>query len=640
MRTEANENNGESHKDASEYVTGVEKSFTFTGCYYSVSSYDGHRGRACYICRNGIPTYLLSNIDGIIPEGKSVAIMGPSGSGKTTLLNTLTLAPTRGISTGSVVLNGEALTPNLFRQHCAYVPQNDHLFPFLTCRENISFAVDFLMGSLSKGEKNEQVDKLIQDLGLGTCQHVLCGNQFVKGLSGGQKRRLSLASALSKQATVLFLDEPTSGLDAAATAEVVAVLQRIQASRGVTVICTIHQPSSRVFSKFDFVLLLSGGKVVYFGPMSEVADYFHHLGHDAPPGVSLSEFILDLVNSDFGGAEQRAQVESLKQAWTRNARASASEPPAPLPQGANPPGTRLLRIFLERFASDLQVHLRRLSVLSVRDPTLYLSRMVINLVGGVLFAVVYLGARERNQEQVTNRMFLTAWLVSVPSCMGIIAVYCYNQEFQSVRREVRDGMYSAPSYLLARALMQIPFMVLLALSSLSIGAYAIANFRPEGFGRMLAAFSAAMWAFEMIAQAYGVAFGNPLVGMLAFNLTWFTAFLFAGFLVVSESIPWPLRALLYTSPLRWSIAAMVKAEFSGAEFAGARLVESGGGANSNGSVSLATAFVCDIPPTARQVENQLTMSVGTTVFRLSAGLIVALIQQFDPLLERAHFMTE
>jgi ABC-type multidrug transport system ATPase subunit len=565
--------------------------FTFTGCHVSVYLFSRwtHWFQHLPFFRNwGTLKSILCNVSGHVRGGEILAIMGPSGSGKSTLLKLLTLALTGGSSLGSIELNGCPLNCTLFQQHCAYVPQHDHLHPFLTCRQAIEFAVDFHMAFSPKKEKKARVDGLLRDLGLEACQHVMC-----EGLSGGQKRRLSVAIALSKAPAILFLDEPTSGLDSAAAAELVAFLQRVKSQRGVIIICTIHQPSSRVFNEFDSLLLLSAGQVVYFGPTSEAASYFTDAGHQPPTDVSLSEHILDIVNGDFGGEEKRTQVQRLLQQWTVRARIIV--PPAivneALPRNRNEAGSSAAR-----FVQHCKVHFRRQFLVSVRDPMLYHSRMWINLVACLLFATVYVEARQRNQEQVTNRMFLTAWMISVPTSMGIIAVYCYNQEFGSVRREVKDGMYSVFSYLVVNALLQVPFMVFLSLFALGAGAYGLADFRREGFKDMLFAFSAAMWAFEMIAQTYSVVFSNPLAGMLVFNLTWFTSFLFAGFVVVGESIPWPLRGLLYASPLRWAIAAMVKTEFRGAEFAGANLVIGDGG---NGS--MAAGFVCDIPPTARQV---------------------------------------
>ena len=187
--------------------------------------------------------YLLRDVCGLVPGGTDLAIMGPSGAGKSTLLNLLTLMPSNSQITGEVRLNGHPLTDAIFKRHCAYVPQEDHLWPFLTCRETIEFAADFYR-QLPPAERRSCVDSLLSDLGLESCQHTRCGNQFIHGLSGGQKRRLSLAVALVKRPAVLFLDELTSGLDSHAAAEIMAVVRRIARASCIAVVCTIHQVRS------------------------------------------------------------------------------------------------------------------------------------------------------------------------------------------------------------------------------------------------------------------------------------------------------------------------------------------------------------------------------------------------------------
>ena len=135
--------------------------------------------------------------------------MGPSGAGKTTLINALTLNAHYGIAMGSVKLNGQALSAEIFKEHCFVVPQQDKHWPYLTCRQTLLYATQ-LYNVVSKEEESLLVDELLEKMGL-----QICANTANARLSGGQKRRLSIGVALVKQPRVLFLDEPTTGLDAA-----------------------------------------------------------------------------------------------------------------------------------------------------------------------------------------------------------------------------------------------------------------------------------------------------------------------------------------------------------------------------------------------------------------------------------------
>ena len=280
--------------------------------------------------------HLLQKVSCELRGGTDVAIMGPSGAGKSTLLNLLTLVPSTAVVEGEIRLNGHLLTDSIFKRFCAYVPQEDYLWPFLTCRETIEFAADFYM-ELGYDERRTRIDRIISDLGLQSCQHTRCGNQFIQGLSGGQKRRLSLALALIKEPAVLILDELTSGLDSYAAAEIMTVVRRIARATGIIVICTIHQPSTRVYNEFDTVMLLSGGRVAYNGPTKGAVEYFEMAtGRAAPEDLSPCEFMLEVINSDFGGPDKKEQVSQLLAAWAdRPSTSAATSLARSLPSGGS-----------------------------------------------------------------------------------------------------------------------------------------------------------------------------------------------------------------------------------------------------------------------------------------------------------------
>merc|ERR1711971_987224 len=138
------------------------------------------------------------------------------------------------------------------------------------------------------------------------------GNEFLKGLSGGQRRRLSLACAFLKDPLCVFLDEVTSGLDAAAAAGITNFLQQLARSSDVIIACTIHQPSAKIFKGFDRLLLLSGGNVAYCGKVAEVDGYFKGLGIELPVQENPADCLLETVNADF---IDPATVSKIIDAW-------------------------------------------------------------------------------------------------------------------------------------------------------------------------------------------------------------------------------------------------------------------------------------------------------------------------------------
>jgi ABC-type multidrug transport system ATPase subunit len=154
-------------------------------------------------------------IAGDVTSGSVLAIMGLSGAGKTTLLYMLTLEKKGGVPHGKIELNGQAFTLSLYVQHCAYVQQDDSLWASLSSRDHLHCVFDLCQPHLSPSEKEVAIVKLIEAVGLVQAQYTKAGNAFVRGLSSGLKRRLSIAIALAKNPLVIFLDEPSSGIDSA-----------------------------------------------------------------------------------------------------------------------------------------------------------------------------------------------------------------------------------------------------------------------------------------------------------------------------------------------------------------------------------------------------------------------------------------
>lgn len=143
--------------------------------------------------------------------------------------------------------------------------QENVMLGTLTVRETVAYSAHLrLPSTLSKAEIEEVADSTIVEMGLQDCADRAIGNWHLRGISGGEMKRLSIALEILTRPRILFLDEPTSGLDSAAAFSVVQTLKSI-ALDGKTVIFSIHQPSSEVFAVFDDLYLLSGGEAVYFG---------------------------------------------------------------------------------------------------------------------------------------------------------------------------------------------------------------------------------------------------------------------------------------------------------------------------------------------------------------------------------------
>uniref|UniRef100_A0A2P2M5U0 ABC transporter G family member 7 isoform X1 n=1 Tax=Rhizophora mucronata TaxID=61149 RepID=A0A2P2M5U0_RHIMU len=249
--------------------------------------------------------FLLKNVSGEAKPGKLLAIMGPSGSGKTTLLNVLAgqlMASPRLHLSGLLEYNGRPGSNKPYK--FAYVRQEDLFFSQLTVRETLSLAAELQLPEISSVEDREEyVNNLLFKLGLVSCADSNVGNAKVRGISGGEKKRLSLACELIASPSVIFSDEPTTGLDAFQAESVMETLRQL-AQDGHTVICSIHQPRGSIYSKFDDIVLLTEGALVYAGPArNEPLAYFLKFGYRCPDHVNPAEFLADLISIDYSSAE-------------------------------------------------------------------------------------------------------------------------------------------------------------------------------------------------------------------------------------------------------------------------------------------------------------------------------------------------
>jgi ABC-type multidrug transport system ATPase subunit len=273
---------------------------------------------------------ILNSSCGIVKAGNVVALMGPSGSGKTTLLNVVAhrTSTMKGEIQGTIMLNGQTTSTTAIQKVSTYVEQEDAMIGSLTTRETINFAARLsLTAKMSKSERLKRVNDLIESFGLQRQGDAIVGTPLRKGLSGGQKRRLSVASQLVTSPRILFLDEPTSGLDSAASFEVMKCIRAVAKLHHLIVIASIHQPSTTTFQLFDQLMLLSKGRTCYFGPVSGVEAYFEKIGHSIPLHINPAEFLLDLVNIDFlqGGVSAEGRLQRLHDSWATSDERQALE---------------------------------------------------------------------------------------------------------------------------------------------------------------------------------------------------------------------------------------------------------------------------------------------------------------------------
>ena len=257
---------------------------------------------------------ILDGVSGYCQPGQLLAIMGSSGAGKTSLLNLL--AGRFNKYGGEVLLNGRPATASI-KQHSAFVQQQDLYFKELTVREHLQFQARLRLGDSSTAqEREERIEAILGELGLLDVRDTRIGEVGEGGISGGERRRLSFATEILSNPSLIFLDEPTSGLDSFLAESVIGTLKQM-ALNGRTIVCTIHQPSSEVYAMFDRVCYLAKGRVAYFGTRNNALRYFSSmLNMDCPVHSNPSDFIIKQLSViPSRQDESRAQISHILHTW-------------------------------------------------------------------------------------------------------------------------------------------------------------------------------------------------------------------------------------------------------------------------------------------------------------------------------------
>eukprot|EP01137_Pigoraptor_chileana_P022974 Opistho-2@88542 len=293
--------------DARQSLVNVETVFSFNNVTYDLDPDTNIFKRIVHGKTPG--RRLLHDVYGLVRPGESLAIMGGSGAGKSTLLDVLANRKHQGTIGGSILVNGQPRNA-LFKRLSGYVTQDDALIGTLTVEETLMYTAQLrLSSSLPKEEKRRRVQQIIADLRLEKVTKNHVGTDDLRGLSGGERKRVSIGVELITSPSILFLDEPTTGLDAKTALSIVELISELASSGSRTIIYSIHQPRSNIYKLFDKLLLLSEGRTVWFGNAHEALPFIEKSTNTVCDGqTNPADYFLDVVH---GGAEAAERMTNL-----------------------------------------------------------------------------------------------------------------------------------------------------------------------------------------------------------------------------------------------------------------------------------------------------------------------------------------
>ncbi|XP_050686279.1 protein white-like [Eriocheir sinensis] len=434
--------------------------------------------------------HILKDMTGICRPGELLAIMGASGAGKTTLLNALTFRSDNALKiTGKLFINGRKLNADILTKSSAFVQQEDLFIGTFTVREQLMFQANLMMDrGLTQKERVARVEEVMQELSLTKCAKTLIGVPGrIKGISGGETKRLAVACELLTNPSLLFLDEPTSGLDSFMAQSVVQAM-KTSASKGKTVISTIHQPSSEVFALFDRVLLMGEGRLAYLGNTQGAMSFFKELGHVCPKTYNPADFfITTLAVEPEREEESHAFVHStcdtfavsseglaMARAVEENMQGTANGNDGSWYQMSK----KSVSPYKVGWWQQFRAVLKRSVLANTREPIVLKTKVLEMIMMSLLVGVLYLD-QEMTQDGVDNingAIFLIQIEMSFTITMGVISAFC--MELPIFLREHFNGMYRTDVYYLSKNIAEFSFTMVLPLIFLSISYYMIGLYAP------------------------------------------------------------------------------------------------------------------------------------------------------------------
>ncbi|XP_004616135.2 ATP-binding cassette sub-family G member 8 [Sorex araneus] len=512
-------------------------------------------------------------------SGQMLAVIGDTDCGRASLLDLITgRAPGARAQAGQVWINGRPSTPQRVRRNVAHVRQHDQLLPHLTVRETLAFVAQLrLPRSFSQAQRDERVDAVIAELRLRQCADTRVGNAYVRGVSGGERRRVSIGVQLLWNPGILVLDEPTSGLDSFTAHNLVCTLARL--ARGNRLVLTaLHQPRSDIFHLFDLVLLLAGGAPVYLGAAQHMVSYFTAAGQPCPRYCNPADFYVDLTAIDRRSPEQevasRERARALAAQFRDSVRdsedslwAPSTAPRANSPAPAADSSPRATPPALPGWAQQFSVLIRRQIANDFRDlPGLLVLGAEASLMALVIGFLYYgHGPRPLSFPDTAALLFMVGALVPFNIILDVIAKS--HAERPMLFSELEDGLYTAGPYFFAKVLGELPLYGAYILVY-GLPTYWLAGLRPAPQPFLLHLLLLGLVLLCCRAMALATAALLPTLHLSSFcgNALYNSFYLTGGFMIQLSNL-WTVPAWVsYVSFLRWCFQGLMQIHFTGQTF--------------------------------------------------------------------------
>ncbi|KAG2885856.1 ABC transporter G family member 31 [Phytophthora cactorum] len=548
---------------------------------------------------------VIKNASGVFKPGTITLVLGQPGSGKSALMKMLSaqFPVESNISVeGEITYNGVPQKDIIKRvpQFVEYVPQSDKHFATLTTRETLEYAHKFIGAGLAekgaetftKGSVEENLaaieaakayyknypDVVIGQLGLQHCENTIIGNTMLRGVSGGERKRVTTGEMEFGMKYVSLMDEISTGLDSAATYDIICTQRSIAKTLHKAVAISLLQPAPEVFALFDYILIMNEGEVMYHGSREDVVLYFESLGFKCPADRDVADYLLDL------GTRMQHQYEvPLPMGMTKHPRAASEFAEAfvhsrvyadlvgMIEAPMEPELEKHMSEYMDPVKQFRRSWFRNIGALSVRHMTILwrnkayvASRIVMTCFMGLIYGSTFYDVDPTDVQVMLGVIFQAVLFMSL-SQASQIPVFMEAREIFYKQRGA--NFYQTLSYVVGYSIALIPpsLFEIIIFGSLvywmcgfvaNVGAYIIYLVLLTLTNLVLST-----WFFLLTALCPNLDIAKP---MSTFSIVFII--IFAGFVQPKSEIPDYLVWIYWLNPIGWCMRALSVNEYRSSKY--------------------------------------------------------------------------
>uniref|UniRef100_A0A8B9JMP8 ABC transporter domain-containing protein n=1 Tax=Astyanax mexicanus TaxID=7994 RepID=A0A8B9JMP8_ASTMX len=446
----------------------------------------------------------------------------------------------RGLRTGQILVDNKIVTSEL-RLMSAYVVQDDILMGTLTVRENLLFSANLRLPrqQYSDSDKEKKVKNIIEQLGLEDCAHTKIGTEFLRGVSGGERKRCSIGMELITSPSLLFLDEPTTGLDSNTANSIMGLLHRLSRT-GKTIIFSIHQPRYSIFRLFDHLTLLHKGEMVYAGPANKAIQYFHGLGYECEPFNNPADFFLDITNGETLSSVPTADPKLI------------------------------ILCLCVCVCVQLRIVCWRTLLNLARNPQTSYAQIMLNIVFAVLVGLIYFQLSHTIPEALQNRNGAFFFLIINMVFANLSAVELFINERALFLHENAGGYYRTSVYFLSKVFVDLVPNRIVPIVIFSAIAYYMMGLKPAFTAFLCFSLTLSMVSLAAVSLAFlaSASVSSFAMANIFIALPFVFMMVFGGFLVNLNSMLSWLSWLQWISIFKYGLDAVTINELTGQVFYG------------------------------------------------------------------------